>query len=684
MRKKNSIRFMAGMVAISMMGSLVISSKPMGSGGAVFAKEVDTKREDENSADTDDSVDAGSEKEIAAANAPDRIYCVGSVSKVYVTTAVMQLVDQGKVDLDTPVTEYIDDFTMADERYKDITVRMLMNHTSGLYGATLKNMFLYGDNDSVATTNVLENLKSQKLKAAPGEYASYCNDGFELLEVIVERVSGMSYTDYVEKSIAAKIGVKNTYTANNVFENPLLADIYPDGHNRYETEYCMDFGTGGIYATAADTCEFGSTFFKGDNRLLSEESKNEMATLWSGSSDISNSLKYNPDYMDKNGLGWDMVDIPMYKEAGVKALWKGGDTQDYHASLLVMPEEEISVCVTSSEGSSEYNLAMSEALASIALEEQGVTVEETTAPEVKLKSEIPDSYKKYEGLYMIGGAPAEITFPDMKYALVKTLGSGTADTYYMYTDNGFVKVTGDVEEGSARVDSDFERFDFEEAEGNVYITQENILKKSGLISEYQKIYSGEKLEVNPVSEDVLKVWQERDGIKCALISDKYSSETYELPFLELKMFEDSGYVICTGIGGVSLLRIVDDSHLEAFATIPSSRNRDVYDLYIDEKGVGHTTANVDAVAVSDFESFTDGVKEVSLTTEKAVWFNIDESMANKNISLERPENSEVYVYDKFGNVKYSTHMIDYGDVIHLPKDGYIMFIGETGDTISIE
>lgn len=48
------------------------------------------------------------------------IYCVASVSKVYVTAAVMQLVDQGKVDLDAPVTDYIDDFKMADERYKDI------------------------------------------------------------------------------------------------------------------------------------------------------------------------------------------------------------------------------------------------------------------------------------------------------------------------------------------------------------------------------------------------------------------------------------------------------------------------------------------------------------------------------------------------------------------------------------
>lgn len=612
----------------------------------------------------------------------DQIYCIGSVSKVYVTTAVMQLVEQGKVDLDAPVTDYIDDFKMADERYKDITVRMLMNHTSGIFGSSLKNSDLYGDNSSVSTENTLKNLENQRLKADPGEYAAYCNDGFTLLEVLVERVSGMSYTDYVEKNIAGKIGAENIYTAKNVYGNPALADIFPDSNNRYETEYCMDFGSGGIYSTALDTCEFGSTFFKGDNRLLSEGSKNEMATLWSSATDVSGNLKYDPDYMDQNGLGWDMVDIPMYKEAGVKALYKGGDNQDYHAGLLVLPEEEVSVCVTTSGGSSGYNMAMAEALANIVLEEQGIEVEETTAPEVELKETVPDSYKKYEGYYSLDGAPAEITFPDMKYALVKMLGAGTSDEYYMYTDNGFVRVTGDIEAGEFRVDPDYFCINFVEAEGHVYITEESVSKQSGLVNGCNRTYSGEKLEPNPVSEEAIKAWQERDGMKYAVVSEKYSSAVYEIPFTEIRVLEDSGYVINLGMAS-RILKIVDENHLEAFTTIPSSGNRDIFDIYIDDTGVVHSSTDLEVVPVTDNESFTADVKEVSLTTEKAVWFNIDDSMANKNISLERPDNSAVYVYDKFGQVKYCTHMIEYGNVIHLPKDGYIMFVGETGDTINI-
>ena len=608
-----------------------------------------------------------------------QIYCIGSVSKVYVTTAVMQLVEQGKVDLDSPVTDYIDDFEMADERYKDITVRMLMNHTSGIPGTTATNIFLFGDNDFSFTDNMLKNLKNQKLKAAPGEYASYCNDGFELLEIIVERVSGMSYTEYIEKNIADKIGAENLYTGENVFGNEKLADIYPDGRNRYDTEYVMGFGTGGAYSTSVDSCEFGSTFFSGDNRLLSEKSKNEMSTLWSSGM----SSKYDPECMDQSGLGWDLVSIPLYEEAGVKAVFKGGDSSNYHAALLVLPEEEISVSVNTSGGSSEFDLAMAEALANIALEEKGIEVEEVTSPEVSLQDEVPDSFKQYEGLYTMSGEPAMISFPDMKYMLVETLGYGTSKSYYMYSDKGFVEVTGDVEAGDARIAKDFGCLNFVDVDDSIYVTQEVINRKSGLISSYQKSYIGEKLDINHVADTVLNAWKERGGEKYVVTSEKYSSSAYETPFSDFLLLEDAGYVFPSlGIGS-GALKIVDENHLERVATIPSSANRDNMNIEFDKDGVMHISNGIDMIAMSGFENFTNDLKEVDLTTEKAKWFYIDDSMANKNISLDRPENSAVYVYDKYGKVTYSTHMVDYGNVIHLQKDGYIVFVGETGDSVKI-
>ena len=104
------------------------------------------------------------------------LYGIGSVSKMYVTAAVMQLVDQGKLDLDAPVTQVPARVQVADARYKDITVRMLLNHSSGLMSAT-HDMLLFADDDRSATEDLLDHPVHQRLVADPGAYSVYCNTG---------------------------------------------------------------------------------------------------------------------------------------------------------------------------------------------------------------------------------------------------------------------------------------------------------------------------------------------------------------------------------------------------------------------------------------------------------------------------------------------------------------------------
>ena len=161
------------------------------------------------------------------------------------TAAVMQLAAEGRIDTEAPVTEYIPEFKMADERYKKITVRMLMDHTSGMEGTFLKNEALYGDADESYTEALLESLSRRRLKAEPGEYAAYCNDGFCLLQMIVERVSGMPYADYLRENISAKTGALHTGTPADVFKDRDLAQIYRCGNIPHDYEYCMALGSGG-------------------------------------------------------------------------------------------------------------------------------------------------------------------------------------------------------------------------------------------------------------------------------------------------------------------------------------------------------------------------------------------------------------------------------------------------------
>jgi CubicO group peptidase (beta-lactamase class C family) len=141
----------------------------------------------------------------------DSVLNIASVSKMYVTTAAMQLVDKGLVNLDAPVTDYIPDFKMADERYKDITVRMLMNHTSGLMGSIYEGALLFDEKSSDYHDSFLNKLSKESLKSNPGSFNCYCNDGFTLLEILIERVSKMSFTDYLKEYITRKTRKTSVY-----------------------------------------------------------------------------------------------------------------------------------------------------------------------------------------------------------------------------------------------------------------------------------------------------------------------------------------------------------------------------------------------------------------------------------------------------------------------------------------
>lgn len=157
----------------------------------------------------------------------DDMYGIGSTSKMFVTAAAMMLHDQGKIDLDASLATYLPSFTMAEDRYKAITVLMLMNHSSGLNGSNLANTFLFDDRSTLAHDTLLEHLATRRLKADPGTFAEYCNDGFTLLEILVEQISGMKYTDFIARYFSQPLGLMNTKTPLDTFDkDTCIARLY--------------------------------------------------------------------------------------------------------------------------------------------------------------------------------------------------------------------------------------------------------------------------------------------------------------------------------------------------------------------------------------------------------------------------------------------------------------------------
>ena len=113
-----------------------------------------------------------------------------------------------------------------DERYKDITVRMLLNHSSGLLGTGLSDAMLFGEASTRAHETLLEKLSTQTLAADPGAFSVYCNDGFSLAELVVEAITDMDFMDYVDEHILAPLDLDRTFAPGGDFDANDLAPIY--------------------------------------------------------------------------------------------------------------------------------------------------------------------------------------------------------------------------------------------------------------------------------------------------------------------------------------------------------------------------------------------------------------------------------------------------------------------------
>ena len=626
-------------------------------------------------------------------DAGEYIYCVGSVSKIYSTAAVMQLVDEGKVGLDTPITEYIPDFRMADERYKDITVRMLMDHTSGLMGSTRVNSNLYDDNDTYTHDHLLENLASQRLKADPGKYAAYCNDGFDLLEIIVENVTGMTYTNYVRENISDKIGVTDTGTPIDMYRNEKLVPSFSASGLPLDTSYCVTIGGGGIYATASDTAKFGAAFFTGDETLISDNAKNAMATRWNDN-----------EYCDDNGLGWDEAEMLRYKQNGVKVVGKGGDVTMDHAFLLTAPDEKISVAVLSNGGNSTYNDLVAQALMDVCLQEKGISVAEEELPECTILDEIPDEYKAYEGMYIMnimgeGDTLCKVTFPENKYLHMEKISSRktTCTDYVLTADGDFAELAYEVEGSGTGMSGGFDkrllaggssRLSFEKNADGTFMKISGGLFYPGLGSYDIKTYAGQMIEENNVGDDVLDGIQTLEGKKFLLVGDKYSSCNYEGVAIARFSVVDvmKGYAFLNGNGADFLLKISDSKHLVSPNHIPSSSSRDLLDITLDTDEYGRVTIKTsfgtEYILAENIPVFDASVKSVALT-DNAAWYNVSDSIANTPVTVTRPENSAVIVFNKFDEPIYTSHVKDAGNVIPMPMGGRVLFLGEPGGKFGI-
>jgi CubicO group peptidase (beta-lactamase class C family) len=152
---------------------------------------------------------------------------IGSTSKSFTALAIMQLVEEGKIDLDGPAQTYLPWFRVADEQASaQITVRQLLNQDSGLSEASGRQRIGSDDQSEEAINNAVRALADDELSHPVGETYEYTNANYQVLGAIVQAVSGQSFEEYVQENIYDPLEMSNCYTSQDEAVQNEMGDGY--------------------------------------------------------------------------------------------------------------------------------------------------------------------------------------------------------------------------------------------------------------------------------------------------------------------------------------------------------------------------------------------------------------------------------------------------------------------------
>lgn len=271
------------------------------------------------------------------------IFNTASVAKTLTATAIMQLVEQGKIDLDDPVTSYLPYFTMADERYRNLTVRNVMTHRTGLpeFDWTAPGFYDNPDNEDGALERFIRSLSDDVLSSAPGEEFAYGTLNYAVLGEIIANASGESYTDYIRNHILTPLGMDATHQLYGELDFTKLASLHipgPDGGWIVNPvfPYARIEGPGGhFYTSLEDMAQYAIVHLRqgaGDNALLSPASYQQMWTK------VSDTPFPPPD--TGYGMGW-MIG----EHGGHRVVGHAGIDLGYNAFMSLLPDDDMALII---------------------------------------------------------------------------------------------------------------------------------------------------------------------------------------------------------------------------------------------------------------------------------------------------------------------------------------------------
>lgn len=314
------------------------------------------------------------------------LFRIGSVTKLFTATAAMQLVEQGKIDLNTEINDYLKDVKIDNKYNTPITMANLLTHTAGfdVSGKGIWSDILLDEVKPLEDT--IKNFMPPIIRR-PGEIVQYSNFGYTLIGYIVEQISGMSFDQYVEENIFKPLGMEKSsyFLSSNTL--PRLSKGYAYKKEHFEAQplgQVLSHPAGSICATADDMAKFLIAHLQNGeysgNRILEENTAMNM----------HRAQFTHTDFFSGQGYGF------VEKDNNRHIVEHNGNTQYFSSKLSLYPEKNIGFFISYNTPNSE-DVEFSHEFGEKVYEFFQIN-KESNIPEVSTKLE--GDYKKFQGDYM--------------------------------------------------------------------------------------------------------------------------------------------------------------------------------------------------------------------------------------------------------------------------------------------
>jgi CubicO group peptidase (beta-lactamase class C family) len=267
--------------------------------------------------------------ELKAPATEETIYEIGSITKSFTATLILDLVEEGKIDLDASISTYLPDLP---EAWKDVSVRQLLNHTSGIKSYTSVGDFVKLARNDHTASEIIKMVSKAPLEFEPGEKWAYNNTGYYLLGMIVEKVGGHSLGRELSDRILKPLGMSETRpnNPNGIIPNRArgYAKLFGLLLNRDPITPTSAFSAGFLVSNVDDMLKWAAA--QNDDPILTSESRAAMTTP----------TKLNDGSERPYGFGWGVQ--PVF---GHRHIAHGGGTAGFATLVSIYPDDRLTIVI---------------------------------------------------------------------------------------------------------------------------------------------------------------------------------------------------------------------------------------------------------------------------------------------------------------------------------------------------